>query len=970
MPSKLGPHFQKIPQSFDEWIAAGTSTFKFAQGQGASAQLPEGALAVGRNEDPRNWKQLKREGHSAKKTADIRFKSRQSEYEHPANARIDVWEDDNEVVPDNEDEWKFFNEYSIAMMRHYESIGKIRANFSFAVGTPEIGDWRYLMDAIRHANAHGHYIAVHEYMAMEKDLGVGWNQVKDGKKERTHWHGRVDARNNPILEYPYGYGVLRYRAVYDRFLRPAGLEDTPLIITECGCDELSFTPRGMSKGSWTAHKGQWAREGKDPERHYAEMLQWYDTELRRDAYVKGAFIFTVGYAGQWAGFEIAATGVEKHLLAYIRSQRAVVDVPFDKPRQGSPGTGGSGHDNAGDTSRIPPIDPSDKDDAPVPVGEATVKLRQSLTGFDPSINAVKLVISREQDGQLSKDKEIVVRLPAGSMQVDLLLLTAVFDTLSAPPVDPGGKGIDDVNVAPDARLRGIDISAYQPPAKMNYRALREAGVTFAWVRASRGSSVSPFWVVDTAYTQHLSKLEEAGILRGSYHVLYEHDPEGQARKFHALMHQSELPPMLDIEKGRYTGNLSADVVQRFLQTWTSLGGERPIIYTNESTWNELVKNPGWSRDYLLWIAHYVDGDKPTAVPAPWGRDEWRIWQYTGKGQIAGYDGEIDLNWFKGSLSDLRSLAAWRPDKVSDVYVSGWISGDLLDVEGDHATVNNKYKTVNVRAGSGRDRHPDPIGEVRSGTRVALTGPREPEFNYYPVKVRRVDLLAGTPPEPPAGKQIDLLRFMRGDPAWSFEVRHPDGSQERFQTQADPNDPNAWYYVKNQLWEHWRVAAGKIWLCSDVSPDNASDGTQRYYVVSKDGQYGSPYARTTMRIGEVFRDHGHKVQFYAQKTGAAHPEHSGQAANTTTLVAYHKNYTFNTYNQGVTLDEVIEVQGNTETHWFAVRNGVSLGRVAWKSAWGRSEISEIHAPGQRDPHVRARMDPLRDYVLKQYQVKLA
>ena len=75
------------------------------------------------------------------------------------NPRIDAWEDDNEVVPDNPDEARWYADYCIAMMGLYEAIGRRRANFCFAVGTPDIrpGDpadvWPHLLPAIRHAHA-------------------------------------------------------------------------------------------------------------------------------------------------------------------------------------------------------------------------------------------------------------------------------------------------------------------------------------------------------------------------------------------------------------------------------------------------------------------------------------------------------------------------------------------------------------------------------------------------------------------------------------------------------------------------------------------------------------------------------------------------------------------------------------------------------------------------------------------------
>ena len=221
------------------------------------------------------------------------------------NPRIDAWEDDNEVVPDNPDEARWVTHYCIEMMRLYESIGRRRANFCFAVGTPDCSAirarrWPHLLPAARHARDHGHDLALHEYMGYEADLGVGWKQVDGQRQPLRRWHGRRTAAGEPDESYPYGYVALRYRLIYDTYLKPQGLHDVPLLITECGCDSVeSVTPAGGSVGTWTEQRAFWAERGLDPAATYAGMLQWYDARLREDHFVRGAMIFTVGSVGIW-----------------------------------------------------------------------------------------------------------------------------------------------------------------------------------------------------------------------------------------------------------------------------------------------------------------------------------------------------------------------------------------------------------------------------------------------------------------------------------------------------------------------------------------------------------------------------------------------------------------------------------------------------------------------------------------------
>ncbi len=359
MPSKLGPHFIGTP-GLPRWLEAGARVFKFdPTSLGASGQIPPGPLVVGKLDqredrlDLTDWKAYKNGGGAPAAVAAHRFNVQRNIFvggnkprvdRYLVNPRIDVWEDDNEVVPDNPDEARWYADYCIEMMRLYEAIGRRRANFCFAVGTPAVrpGEpddvWPHLLPAIRHARDHGHFLALHEYMGYEADLGVGWKQIDAQRQPVRRWHGRRDAAGQPDESYPYGYVALRYRLVYDTYLRPAGLADAPLLITELGCDSVeTVTPAGGSVGTWTEHRAFWSHSGNDPDATYADMLLWYDQHIRQDAFVRGAMIFTVGSVGNWAKWDIAGTGVEERILRYISAEQNKEDHPMtDSPQPIAP----------------------------------------------------------------------------------------------------------------------------------------------------------------------------------------------------------------------------------------------------------------------------------------------------------------------------------------------------------------------------------------------------------------------------------------------------------------------------------------------------------------------------------------------------------------------------------------------------------------------------------------------------------
>lgn len=333
--SKLGPHFIGAP-GLERWIEAKPRVFKFdPTGLGASSQVDAGPLVVGKLDQQDNaigltdWKALMNRGATPAAAADLRFNAQRTIFVGPnkplldrylANPRIDVWEDDNEVVPDNAAEAEWYVAYCVEMMKRYETIGKRRANFSFAVGTPAMSIWTHLLPAVRYARDNGHYIALHEYMGYEADYGVGWRQVDASRNPIRLWHGRTGPGGQPDESYPYGWAALRYRYIYDTVLAPAGLGDVKLLITELGCDSVeSVTPAGKPVGSWRAMGlGEQA---------YADMLAWYDRMIGQDSYVTGATVFTVGSVGVWRNWDIAGTAVERRLLEHIKASPDVVPLP-------------------------------------------------------------------------------------------------------------------------------------------------------------------------------------------------------------------------------------------------------------------------------------------------------------------------------------------------------------------------------------------------------------------------------------------------------------------------------------------------------------------------------------------------------------------------------------------------------------------------------------------------------------------
>lgn len=216
----------------------------------------------------------------------------------------------------------------------------------------------------------------------------------------------------------------------------------------------------------------------------------------------------------------------------------------------------------------------------------------------------------------------------------------------------------------------------------------------------------------------------------------------------------------------------------------------------------------------------------------------------------------------------------------------------------------------------------------------------PYHTYVPVVVAPTNVAT-------AGA-IDLLPYFMGatfngpNMGTLYEVRHPDGQQERAQVQNAAGDID-FYLVKNSQWEQLAADADHIWRGCDTSP-----GYGRFYVQYETGNRLARWCPRYMRPGQGWTGPGHNVQFYDKATGQPSALSSGRATNRCTFVRHYDSCVWN----NVKVNDVIELHANGETFFFAR----ALGMVAWGAAWGRSAVSEIHAPGTRPDNVRETLPP--------------
>ena len=184
------------------------------------------------------------------------------------------------------------------------------------------------------------------------------------------------------------------------------------------------------------------------------------------------------------------------------------------------------------------------------------------------------------------------------------------------------------------RLSGIDVSKWQ--GNVNWQAVKQSGVAFAFARATYGSSE-----VDSHFDANWQGMKTAGLARGAYHFFVTADDATQQANLFlrtvASLEAGDLPPVLDVEAQSGTGGNLVSGVRTWLDLVAQKLGRQPIIYTGPSFWNEHLTSGFGS--YPLWVAEYgVSSPKPVN-----GWDGWTFWQYSQSGAVAGVSGDVDVD---------------------------------------------------------------------------------------------------------------------------------------------------------------------------------------------------------------------------------------------------------------------------------------------------------------------------------------
>ena len=284
-------------------------------------------------------------------------------------------------------------------------------------------------------------------------------------------------------------------------------------------------------------------------------------------------------------------------------------------------------------------------------------------------------------------------------------------------------------------LTGIDASRHQ--GTVDWQKVAAAGHHFAFVKATEGTSYS---YVDW-YHYNAPRVEATGLTLGAYHFLRRGVGAVQARYFTSTVGDfTGRVAVVDVEKAANGTWPTITDVTDFVAEFRRLTGHPLVVYTGRWFWVGYLGDPRGADFGPLWHSEYEtsraevdngpEGDRYGGWPGA------TFWQWTSSGSCPGVTGNVDLNLFFGTVTDLsvlagRTTAAPAPgplipvseeDDVFYVRVTDHQGEVALGGPGYFHHLNRGEHAV-VRAQLGRDPKPVTLADYHQLRAACLHGER-------------------------------------------------------------------------------------------------------------------------------------------------------------------------------------------------------------------------------------------------------
>ncbi len=202
---------------------------------------------------------------------------------------------------------------------------------------------------------------------------------------------------------------------------------------------------------------------------------------------------------------------------------------------------------------------------------------------------------------------------------------------------------------PDLPVKGVDVSSHN--GEIDFDTLRSQGIRFALIKATEGSTFK-----DPSFHTNYRKARMSGLKIGAYHF-FRFETPGHMQAINMLNsvrgRELDFPLIIDIEEwGNPYVRPTSDITTELSAMIGHLksAGYPVMLYTNKDGHTRFIE--GRFDDLPLWICSFSD---------PPVEADWKLWQYTHKGDLRGLVGKVDLNAFAGTDDEFNMwVAAHRP----------------------------------------------------------------------------------------------------------------------------------------------------------------------------------------------------------------------------------------------------------------------------------------------------------------------
>lgn len=262
-------------------------------------------------------------------------------------------------------------------------------------------------------------------------------------------------------------------------------------------------------------------------------------------------------------------------------------------------------------------------------------------------------------------------------------------------------------------LNGIDISNWQKDIDVS-----KVKADFVIIKATEGTTYT-----SPSFKTQYAQAQASGKLLGIYHYACGGDYKAEADHFLSVVGDRVGEALLALD-WESNGNEKFGVDDHnWVKNWCDYVYQktmvRPVVYTSKAYMDRLSD----IGDYGLWVAQYADYKVLNDyVEKPWNEGAYKcaIRQYSSRGRLTGYAGDLDLDKFYGDQE------AWKK----------YAKGDREEAADDLPIMDLVYSTMVGKFGDGEERK-EALGSVYPQVQAVI--------NYIAktdTKILAADVMAG------------------------------------------------------------------------------------------------------------------------------------------------------------------------------------------------------------------------------------